>query len=340
VLHHPAPATGGPLDLARVADPEPGPGELLVRVSACAVCRTDLQLCEGDLPARRLPIIPGHQVVGVVEALGPAVAGTTGAGVAGPGGAAPAVGTRVGLTWLAGTCGHCRFCVRGDENLCEAARFTGWDRDGGYAELVVARAGFAHRLPDGPADADLAPLLCGGVIGWRALKVCGVQPGQRLGLFGFGASASIVIQVAVHRGCEVYVCTRSERERVLAIELGATWAGDFAERPPELLDAAITTAPVGDAIVHALAALDRGGVVAVNAIHLDRVPEFPYDLLWWERQVRSVANVTRADAREFLAVAAEIPVVTRHEQRPLDEAGEALVDLAAGRVEGSVVLIP
>jgi len=307
--------------------PSPGPGEVLVEVAACGVCRTDLQLCEGDLGAHRLPVIPGHQVVGRIQAVGPGVDGGR-------------LGERVGITWLAGTCGTCRFCTSGRENLCESAEFTGWDRDGGYAERVTARADFVHALPDGPADADLAPLLCAGVIGYRALRVSGVRPGQRLGLFGFGASASIVIQVAVHQGCEVHVCTRSEREQATARELGAAWAGGFDEPPPELLDAAITTAPVGDAIVLALRSLDRGGVVAVNAIHLDRVPEFPYELLWWERQIRSVANVTRADAREFLALAAEVPIVTRHEDRPLSEAGESLVDLAAGRVDGSFVLVP
>jgi propanol-preferring alcohol dehydrogenase len=245
----------------------------------------------------------------------------------------------VGVTWLAGSCGRCRFCASGRENLCESATFTGWDRDGGFAERMVARADVVHPLPVGPSDADLAPLLCAGVIGYRSLRVAGLRPGGRLGLVGFGASASIMIQVARHWGCEVFVCTRSERERTVARELGATWAGRFDELPPEPLDAAVTTAPVGEAVVHALTALDRGGVVAVNAIHLDRVPEFPYELLWWERQVRSVANVTRADAREFLELAAAIPVVTRHEERPLESAGEALVDLAAGRVDGSVVLL-
>ena len=327
VLHHPRPAPARPLEVAEVPTPAPGPGEVLVRVAACGVCRTDLQLCEGDLPARRLPVIPGHQVVGrVLE---------RGAGVE-----APAPGDRVGITWLAGTCGQCRFCVSGRENLCEQARFTGWDVDGGYAEVVLARAEAVHPLPEGPSEVDLAPLLCAGVIGYRSLRVAGVEPGCRLGLFGFGASASIVIQVARHWGCEVHVCTRSERERRVALGLGAAWAGDFDEAPPAPLDAAITTAPVGEAILHALAALDRGGVVAVNAIHLDRVPEFPYELLWWERQVRSVANVTRADVTEFLDLAARIPVRTRHEERPLDAANDALADLAAGRVDGSVVLVP
>jgi propanol-preferring alcohol dehydrogenase len=300
---------------------------VLVRVEACGVCRTDLQLAEGDLPARHLPIVPGHQVVGEVVAHGDGVS-------------APPLRSRVGITWLAGTCGRCRFCTGGRENLCESATFTGWDRDGGYATLVAARADMVHPLPV-EADAEaLAPLLCAGVIGYRALRVAEVQSGDRLGLFGFGASASIVIQVAVHRGCEVFVCTRSEREQALARELGAVWAGDFEELPPAALDAAITTAPVGEAITLALRAMDRGGIVAVNAIHLDRVPEFSYDLLWWERQVRSVANVTREDARQLLDLAVELPLRTRHERRPLEEANEALADLAAGRVDGSVVLLP
>ncbi len=291
------------------------------------MCRTDLQLAEGDLVARRLPIVPGHQVVGEVVSLGEGVE-------------EPEPGTRVGITWLAGTCGRCRFCASGRENLCESARFTGWDRDGGYATLVTARADMVHPLPiDADADA-LAPLLCAGVIGYRSLRVAEVRPGQRLGLFGFGASASIIIQVAVHWGCEVYVCTRSESEQAAATALGAVWAGGFEERPPVPLDAAVTTAPVGDAITLALAAMDRGGIVAVNAIHLDRVPQFSYDLLWWERQVRSVANVTRQDARELLELAVQLPLRTRRELRPLEEANEALVDLAAGRVEGSVVLRP
>jgi propanol-preferring alcohol dehydrogenase len=327
ILHSPAPAEDRPLDIRSWKAPSPEAGEVLLRVEACAVCRTDLQLAEGGLAARHLPIVPGHQVVGEVIRHGTGVH-------------EPPLGSRVGLTWLAGTCGRCRFCSTGRENLCESATFTGWDRDGGYAELVTARADMVHPLPQ-DVDADaLAPLLCAGVIGFRALRVAEVGPGQRLGLFGFGASASIIIQVALSWDCEVYVCTRSEREQATAIELGATWAGGFEERPPALLDAAVTTAPVGEAITLALSALDRGGIVAVNAIHLDRVPELPYDLLWWERQVRSVANVTRQDARDLLDLAVRLPLRTRHEQRPLSEANEALADLAAGRVDGSVVLRP
>ncbi len=312
-------------------DPEPGPGEVLVRVEACAACRTDLQLCTGELEAHRLPIVPGHQIVGQIKALGTGVRESR-------------IGSRVGITWLAHTCGVCRSCNSDRENLCEQARFTGWDRDGGFADLVTADARFIHELPEDADPVALAPLLCAGVIGYRSLKVAGLEPraaaGSRLGLFGFGASASIVIQIARHWGCDVYVCTRSHREQAVALELGVVWAGGFDERPPVTLDAAITTAPVGSAIRNGLEALDRGGIVAVNAIHLDEVPSMPYESLWWERQIRSVANVTRADAREFIELASHVPVVTRYEERPLGSANAALQDMAAGDVNGSVVLTP
>jgi alcohol dehydrogenase, propanol-preferring len=318
---------GGPVPLEPVEgpDPEPAAGEVRVAVRACAVCRTDLQLVEGDLPARQLPVVPGHQVVGVIDAVGEGVD-------------AGRVGERVGVAWIASTCGECRFCRSGRENLCERAAFTGWDRDGGYATAMTARAAFVHPLPDGFADLDAAPLLCGGVIGYRSLRVAGIEPGMRVGLYGFGASATCVIQVLRHWGCEVHVCTRSEPEQAAAVSLGARWAGGALDRPPVPLDAAITFAPVGEVVVAALGALDRGGVVAVNAIHLDRIPEFSYDRLWWERQIRSVANVTRADVREFLALAAAIPIRTRTEVHPLEGADRALARLAAGRVGGSAVL--
>jgi len=321
-------AEDGPLEPVEGSRPSPGDGEVLLRVHACAVCRTDLQLVEGDLPLHAAPVVPGHQIVGTVVRLGPGVTEVS-------------VGDRVGVAWIAGTCGRCRFCTSGRENLCESARFTGWDRDGGYATHATARADFVHRLPDGFADLDAAPLLCGGVIGYRALKVAGMGPerrGARLGLYGFGASATCVIQVAVHWGLEVHVCTRSEPERDAARALGAAWAGGYDETPPVPLDAAITFAPSGDVVAVALKALDRGGVLAVNAIHLDRLPEMPYDDLWWERSIRSVANVTRTDVREFLALAAAIPVRTRIEVLPLDDVGTALRRLAAGDVSGSFVL--
>lgn len=324
-LARPAPIAEGPLTTVERPDPAPAPGELLLRVTACGVCRTDLQLCEGDLAARRLPVVPGHQVVGRVEAIG---GGATGW----------AIGDRAGVAWLAGTCGACDRCISGRENLCERATFTGWDRDGGYATHMTARADFAFPLPEGFSDLEAAPLLCGGVIGYRSLKVSGIQPGGRLGLYGFGASALLAIQVAVHWECDVYVCTRSKAEQQRALDLGAAWAGGYEERPPVPLDAAITFAPVGDVVVAALEAVDRGGTVAINAIHLDRVPEFPYELLWWERSLRSVANFTRDDAREFLALAARIPVRTATDMCSLEEANRALARLKAGEVHGAAVL--
>jgi propanol-preferring alcohol dehydrogenase len=323
-LQRPGPVAEGPLRLTERDEPAPGPGELLLRVAACAVCRTDLQLVEGDLPARRLPIVPGHQAVGRVAAIGEGVTGWS-------------IGDRAGAYWLFGTDGTCRFCRGGRENLCEAAAFTGWDRDGGFAEAMVVRADVAVRIPDGFADLDAAPLLCGGVIGYRALRVSGIEPGGRLGLYGFGASALLCIQVARHWGCEVHVRARSEAERGRALEMGAASVGGYDDPAPPL-DAAITTAPSGDVVIAALRAVDRGGVVAVNAIHLDRVPEFPYDWLWWERQLRSVANVTRRDAAEFMELAASIPIRTAADLFPLEAGNEALQALAAGSIRGAAVL--
>jgi len=326
VLEHPAPASAGPLRIATRPDPRPGPGEVVLGVDACAVCRTDLQLAEGDLAARRLPIIPGHQAVGRILEVG--------AGVP-----AERVGGRAGADWLASTCETCRFCRSGRENLCAAAEFHGWDRDGGFAERMVVRADHLVPIPEGLDDRAAAPLLCGGVIGYRSLRVCGIQSGGRLGLYGFGASAICAIQVARHWGCEVAVVTRSAAERRRAEELGASWTGDLGARPPWPLDAAITFAPVGSVVVDALRALDRGGTVAVNAIHLDRIPEFSYDHLWLERSIRSVANVTRADAAEFMGLAAEIPVRTATEAHPLEDVGVALNRLAGGVVRGAAVLM-
>lgn len=329
VPERPGAAASEPLSVTERALPEPGPGEIRLRVTACGVCRTDLQICEGDLPARRLPIVPGHQVVGVVDALGPGVAEWT-------------AGSRAGITWLAGTDGTCRFCVTGRENLCEAATFTGWDRDGGYAEVVVVRAAFAVRLPEAYADLAAAPLLCGGVIGYRALRVAGLGPGSagaRLGLYGFGASARLALQVARTWGVDVCVATRSPAEQARALELGAAWAGGILDRPPTPLDAAVTFAPAGAVVAAALRALDRGGVVAINAIHLDGLPAMPYEDLWWERSIRSVANVTRQDAREFLALAAQAVITTDIETFPLADANHALAWLAAGDVHGTAVLV-
>ena len=306
--------------------PDPAADELLLRVSACGVCRTDLQIAQGDLAPRRLPVVPGHQAVGRVEAIGRSVAHWT-------------IGERAGVGWLAEACGRCAACRSARENLCPDARFTGWDRDGGYAEWMTVKADFALRLPDGPSDLAAAPLLCGGVIGYRALRIANVQPGSRLGLFGFGASALLTIQVARHWGCEVYVATRNPTERERALRLGAVWAGGYDDQPPVPLDAAVTFAPAGAVVVAALRALDRGGIVAINAIHLDRMPDYPYELLWWERGVRSVANFTRADAREFLDLAARIPIRTEVDPFPLADGVAALRALSAGDVAGAAVLV-
>ena len=325
VLESPAPVETGPLRLTRPTDPSPGPGELLLRLGACGVCRTDLQIAEGDIPPRRLPVIPGHQAVGRVAAIGPGATGW-------------AVGDRAGVAWLAGTCGTCRWCLEGRENLCASAVFTGWDRDGGFAELMTVRADHAFRLPEAFTDLEAAPLLCGGVIGYRALRICGITPGGRLGLFGFGASALISIQVARHWDCEVFVVTRSQAERERALGLGATWAGGYDDAVPLPLDAAITFAPVGEVVIAALRAVDRGGTVAINAIHLDGIPAFPYDLLWPERSIRSVANFTREDARDLLGLAAAIPIRTETDVFSLEEGNLALRRLATGEVRGAAVL--
>jgi propanol-preferring alcohol dehydrogenase len=324
-LRRPAPIAERPLGLAQVPEPVPGPSELLLRVSACAVCRTDLQLVEGDLAARRLPIVPGHQAVGRVAAIGEGANGWS-------------IGDRAGAYWLFGSDGTCRFCRSGRENLCEAAAFTGWDRDGGFAEAMIVRADVAVRIPDSFDDLAAAPLLCGGVIGYRALRVSGIEPGARLGLYGFGASALLCIQVARHWGCEVHVRARSEAERQRALDLGAASVGGYEDPVPHPLDAAITTAPSGDVVLAALRAVDRGGIVAVNAIHLDRLPEFPYEWLWHERQLRSVANVTRRDATEFMALAASIPIRTQADLFPLEAGNDALRALATGKIRGAAVL--
>lgn len=325
VLHTPGPIAIRPLSFEEVPDPVPAPGEITLDVAACGVCRTDLQEVEGDIEPHKTPVIPGHQIVGRVAVIGDGVEGWK-------------IGDRAGVGWLGGSCGHCKFCRSGRENLCEEAVFTGWDRDGGYAEKAAVDATLAFRMPDVASDMDVAPLLCGGVIGYRALKVSGIRPGQKLGLYGFGASALLAMQVALHWGCEVYVATRSEEERRRALALGAVWAGPYEERPPVPLDAAVTFAPVGWVVVEALKSLDRGGVVAINAIHLDHIPEFDYDHLWLERQIRSVANFTRVDAREFLELAATIPIKTMVQEYPLADANDALRDLKEGRVHGAAVL--
>src|ERR1700726_2352205 len=303
-----------PLRIGQVARPESKPGQVLVRVRACGVCRTDLHIVEGDLPTSRLEIIPGHQIVGEV------VAGATDE---------LSVGTRVGVSWMGGTDGTCRYCRRGQENLCDSPTFTGYTVDGGYAEYAVVRSDFAFPLPESLDDLHAAPLLCAGIIGFRSLRVAGVEPGDRVGLFGFGASAHLAIAVLRSWNCEVYVSTRGASHRQLAASLGAAWVGSETDKPPVELDRAVTFAPSGDVVIAALSSLRKGGVVAINAIHLDRIPEFDYDrLLWGERQIRSVANMTRSDARDFLKLAADIRLQPKVTAISLDQANEAL---AAGK---------
>jgi alcohol dehydrogenase, propanol-preferring len=306
----------GKLEMRTVAAPTAGAGEIVIDLAACGVCRTDLQIFKGDIPLRKEPLIPGHQIVG-------RVAGT---------------GERVGLAWLWGACGHCKQCLGGRENLCDLAEFTGWTVDGGYAERVVAREDYVYPLPEGVSDTEAAPLFCAGIIGYRALRLSGIMPGGLLGLFGFGSSAHLAIQVARHWGCEVAVFCHLDSERELAAALGAAWVGGYDDPPPAPLDAAVTFAPVGTVVVSALRATGPGGTVAVNAIHLDRIPEFSYDLLWRERSLRSVANFTRADARAFLDLAVEIPIQPETTVFDLADAGDALRMLDAGAIRGSAVL--
>jgi propanol-preferring alcohol dehydrogenase len=306
--------------------PEPGPGQVLLRVRACGVCRTDLHVVDGELPFLGRPVVPGHQIVGVIEATGPE-AGDLG------------VGQRVGVPWLAWTCGACRFCASGRENLCEEARFTGYHVDGGFAEHAVADARYCFPIPEGYPDEQAAPLLCAGLIGYRSLAMTG--DGERLGLYGFGAAAHIVAQVARHQGRRVFAFTRAgDREaQAFARSLGAEWVGGSGEAPPEPLDAAILFAPAGELVPAALRAVDRGGTVVCAGIHMSDIPSFPYRILWEERVVRSVANLTRRDGEEFLALAPKVPVRTEVESFPLFQANEALDRLRKGRVRGAAVLV-
>jgi propanol-preferring alcohol dehydrogenase len=335
VLAAPAPAESRPLVSSEVPDPAPAAGEVLVKVHACGVCRTDLHVIEGELPEPRLPLVPGHQVVGSVAQLGDGVEGM-------------AVGDRVGVPWLGGTDGTCAYCRHGDENLCEQPTFTGYQRDGGYAQLVTARADFALPLPGGYPDVQAAPLLCAGLIGYRALRLTfveGLEPPEagvpaRLGLYGFGSSAHIVLQVARQLGHEVYVCTRGEEAGAFAQELGAQWVGGADEPPPEELDAAIIFAPAGVLVPVALRAVRRGGTVVCAGIHMSPIPEFPYELLWGERTLRSVANLTRTDGHEFMRLAPRFGIHTNVTEFPLEEANEALIALKSGGLRGAAVLVP
>jgi propanol-preferring alcohol dehydrogenase len=319
---------GRPLRAAAAPAPEPASGQVRLRVRACGVCRTDVHIADGDLEPRKRPLILGHQIVGEVERLGPDVEADIGAG------------DRVGVPWLAWADGTCRYCTGGRENLCPAARFTGYDVDGGYAEAVVADARFCLPLANGLADEQAAPLLCAGLIGWRCLSMAG--DAERLGLFGFGSAAHILTQVARHQGRRVFAFTRpgDERGQAFARRVGAEWAGGSTERPPEELDAAIVFAAAGELVPLALAAVAPGGTVVCGEIAMSDIPSFPYELLWHERVVRSVANLTRRDGQEFLRVAAEVPVRTSVEMLPLARAGDAIDRLRAGGVEGSLVLVP
>jgi propanol-preferring alcohol dehydrogenase len=322
----PRPVEGRPLRLVERPRPEPGAGEILVAVEVCGVCRTDLHVAEGDLAPKRPHVIPGHEVVGRVAGRG-------------AGAVRFREGDRVGVAWLYRACGACRFCARGDENLCSAPRFTGWDADGGYAEYVVAPEAFAYVLPERADARTLAPLLCAGIIGWRAYTRSGVAPGERLGLFGFGGSAHIVIQIARHFGNEVYVVSRGERHQALAREMGATWVGDAGATPPVALDGAVLFAPAGDIVPAALASLDRGGVLAVAGIHLSGIPPLDYQAhLFQERELKSVTANTRADGRRLLELAEEIPLTTHTVPYPLERAGDALIDLKQDRIRGAAVL--
>ena len=318
-------ATGSPLELVELPTPRPADGELLLDVAACAVCRTDLHVLDGELPDPKLPLVLGHQLVGTVAELGPGVESFE-------------LGERVGVPWLGWTCGECRFCLSGRENLCERARFTGYDRDGGFAEQAVADARYCFRIPAGYPDVQAAPLLCAGLIGWRALRFAGGA--ERLGLYGFGASAHIVAQVARSQGRRVFAFTRDgdEESQAFARSLDAEWAGGSSDRPDEELDAAIVFAPVGALVPAALAAVGPGGTVVCAGIHMSEIPAFPYELLWRERVVRSVANLTRRDGEEFLALAPTVPVETHVERFPLAETSEALRQLRTGELRGAAVV--
>ena len=325
-LNVPEAIAKSPLTIGEVAKPELKPGQVLLRVRACGVCRTDLHIVEGELPVILPKVIPGHQIVGdVVEG----------------GSAELPVGARVGVSWIGGTDGSCWFCQHGMENICDHPTFTGYSVNGGYAEYAVARRDFVFPLPSNLDDLHAAPLLCAGIIGFRSLRVAGVEHGERVGLFGFGSSASLAIAVLRAWGCSVYVSSRGESHRALATSLGATWVGEEADKPPVELDRAVTFAPSGDVVISALKSLRKGGVVAINAIHLDRIPEFDYDsLLWGERQIRSVANMTRQDAKDFLQLAGELKMSPKVTVFTLEQANEALAAVKSDSIDGSAVIVP
>jgi len=329
LLNKPAPVSSSPLTIANVATPVLSDDEVLIRVSACGICRTDLHVVEGELPVRRSPLIPGHQIVGRVASLGGGVEQFS-------------IGDRVGVAWLNRTCGTCEFCRTGRENLCDRASFTGWTTDGGYAEFAVAPAAFTYPIPQGFDDTQAAPLLCAGIIGYRCLRLTEIKEwkGGKLGLYGFGAAGHIAIQLARARGAEVFVCTRDrKRHQALARELGAAWVGDAFDEPPATLDAAIIFAPAGELVPVALKAVAKGGTVVLGGIHMSPIPSFDYSLIYGERMVRSVANNTREDGREFLLEAAGIPVRTHTQNFPFLQANEALLALKNDSIRGAGVLM-
>ena len=325
LLERTAPAEESPLSLRDVATPTPGPGEVRVRVHTCGLCHTDLHTVEGDLPPHKRPVIPGHQIVGVIDALGPNVS-------------THHEGDRVGIPWLYSTDGTCEYCQRGLENLCPSARFTGYDADGGYAEYTVVPADFCYPIPSAFDDEHAAPLLCAGIIGYRSYRLTGIRPGENLGLYGFGASAHLVIQLARHQNCNVFVFTRSESHRAHARDLGAVWTGRAEDTPPEPLHAAIIFAPVGALVREALRVLRKAGTLALAGITMSQIPALEYALLYGERVVRSVANATPQDAREFLQLAAEVPLQTETQVFDLAEANQALQKLKKSEIRGAGVL--
>ena len=346
VLTTPAPISQFPLKIEDVPAPEPKPGHVLLKVLACGVCRTDLHITEGELPPRQPRNIPGHQIVGEVivgdsDRVGRTLLSDGDKQAAQLAGFDTKIGSRVGVSWIGGTDGTCSYCRRNMENLCDNPTFTGYSANGGYAKYALARADFCFPIPPQLDALHAAPLLCAGIIGFRALRVAGVETQDRVGLFGFGASAHLAIHVLQAWNCEVYVSTRGESHRRLAESLGATWIGAERDKPPVELDRAITFAPSGDVVIAALSSLRKGGVVAINAIHLDRMPEFNYDrLLWGERQIRSVTNMTRADARDFLQLAAEIKLKPQITKFPLEKANEALQAVKNDAIDGAAVIVP
>jgi propanol-preferring alcohol dehydrogenase len=325
VLHAPAPIDTNPLTLTDLPRPALPPGHLLIRISVCGVCHTDLHVVEGELPQPKLPLIPGHEIVGVIDEIGEGVTYFQ-------------RGARVGIPWLHETDGTCEYCQRGQENLCESARFTGYTADGGYAECTLVPQDFAVPIPEQFSDVQAAPLLCAGIVGYRSLRLSDLKPGERLGLYGFGGSAHICIQVARYWGCEVYVFTRSAEHQHHALELGAAWTGQAQDNPPAKLDRAIIFAPAGWIVPLALSHLRKAGTLCINAIHTSPIPEMPYHLLWNERTIRTVANATRRDAEEFLSLAAQIPIHTETQLFDLDDANQVLQTLKRGEIKGAAVL--